>query len=112
MAELSRDVQDRHAIGQQQRRERVTHLARPAPIEAGCIQDAVERFAYVRPVERRARDRREDPLGNGCPNASQSARCRAPSRLQSLCAGSDGPGRGGEWSRLWTWRHCTPRSVS
>ena len=43
---------------------------------------------------------------------SASARCRAPSRLQSLCAGSDGPGRGGGWSRLWTWRRCTPRSVS
>jgi hypothetical protein len=70
MAELSRDVQDRHASGQQQRRERVAHLVRPAPMEAGSIQDAVERFAYVRPVERRARDRREDPLGNGCPNAS------------------------------------------
>ena len=36
--------QDRHAIGHQQRRERVAHLVRPAPMEAGCIQDAVERF--------------------------------------------------------------------
>ena len=41
-----------------------------------------------------------------------SARCRAPSRLQPLCAGSDGLGGGGGWSRLWTGRRCTPRSVS
>jgi hypothetical protein len=243
MAELSRDVQDRHAIGQQQRRERVAHLVRPAPMEAGCIQDAVERFCVrstrrapgPRPTGRPTRERLperqpvrtlppapEPELGPEPPGqvepappvilrrrqlaaddgslqldappapvdvtplkrttlasahsraersqhprvplgevsravsitrrflsgerihrrfrfiaraevlphrqrgirrevlildslsvpCSASARCRAPSRLQSLCAGSDGPGRGGGWSRLWTWRRCTPRSVS
>jgi hypothetical protein len=49
-------------------------------------------------------------LGLSVP-CSASARC--PHRRDfSLFVLADGPGRGGGWSRLWTWRRCTPRSVS
>jgi hypothetical protein len=55
MAELSTHVGDRGTFSQQQAGEGVPHLMRTAVVQAGGIQQPIERFPDVRFIERRFR---------------------------------------------------------
>jgi hypothetical protein len=78
VAELPTHVGDRRAVVKEQACERVPHLVRTTTVEAGSIQNPVERLADVRLIERGTSDGGEHPFREQLPMLQPRSALLAP----------------------------------